>query len=189
MLTVACVLIGCSSSKNKDDIDLENNQIVEEVPQGAEGVGLLPFFPGLEKGIMIKEIAWGQPTSADNPGVDCDLMLRKAGLYSCRVKRNNQYVHILLQESVKKKNRKLLRFVVQGSGESLYKFWTNTVLQNGYRKMGTASSAKGTDEIFESDDKKTKLETSWSAATKNVKFAFYKNGLKRSLKVKSKRSK
>src|SRR4051794_11601288 len=45
-----------------------------------EDNGVINFFDirGVEKGLVVRQIKWGEPVTSDNPGADCELKRKSA---------------------------------------------------------------------------------------------------------------
>jgi hypothetical protein len=102
---------------NLEDEPLEVLEIEEAIDPATRG--LVRFFSGLDRGLVVSEIDWGAPLSRSNPGIDCRLKRRGPGLYSCLVVNKGTTLVLTVREQKSKVDptqRQLARITLDGKG-------------------------------------------------------------------------
>jgi hypothetical protein len=130
-------------------------------------VGILSFFPNADQGVVVRKVQWGQAVTAENPGADCELKLRKQGppanLFSCVMKKDGEAPVVLtLHETVDaaQSSRRLSKITVDGKGEATLARWTKDLEASEYAEVKGGRKGR---RVFRSGDGKSEAQIVWAA--------------------------
>ncbi len=136
-----------------------------EDPVDPASLGLIRFFEGANRGVVVKGIRWSSELARDNPGVDCKLKKRGAGLYNCVVSQSNQAsVLTVREEKVPQRPtaRRLSRITFDGKGLQNKNRISTELKNQGYRSLGTLRKNGIDIESFqENDAPRTRADLLW----------------------------
>lgn len=148
--------------------------MAEATPASPEAIGILSFFAGGDQGVVARNIQWGAPVTAENPGADCELKLRKQGpptnVFSCVVKKEGEVPVVLtINESVDAAHtsRKLTRFSIDGKTEATLNRWIKDLEASDYAEQKIAG-AKKSRRVFRSADGRSEAQVIWAASANAV---------------------
>ena len=170
--------VACSSGKKSDDSgepppsDEAILEAVETVPEGSQDTGLLTFFNGAEKGLVVKSIRWNKPLSSENPGADCELKQKGDSNFVCVVRQGAEAVVLTIAEAGAGAKAHLAKISLDGKTEATKARWVNELKGSGFTAGPVTPSKKIVKQSFLSKDKKTKVEMIWVPAVKAVTLIF-----------------
>jgi len=175
---LSSLTLSCSGNKSKgiessDDADVSASKSDSILNAALEDSGVINFFdtPGIERGLVIRSIKWGEPISSENPGTDCELKRRQVGppteVFACVARaKGHEAVVLSLHEVIEGEKRALRRITMDGKGKDTRDRWIKTVEGFGYTKVKVA---KGKDRAaWISPDRETLLTVVWAAAANAV---------------------
>ncbi len=135
----------------------------------SEDAGVLNFFdtPGIERGLVVRAIKWGEPISSDNPGADCELRRRLAGpptnVFACVVREaGKEAVVLTLHEEIQENKRHLKRITMDGKGADTRDRWQKTLMSLGYTQSKMPNPKPSRVNLI-SKDAKTMIQIIWAA--------------------------
>ncbi len=176
-------MVACSSKKSapQDSLSSESKKEDEILNAALENNGVINFFDlrGVEKGLVVKNIQWGEAVTSDNPGADCELRRKSAAnstiaAFAC-VLREEGFEAVVLtlnEDLVGGTKRSLRRITLDGKGVKQRDFWIRSAQKLGFTRRSPTGKPRPDRSFWTSPDKKTELTVVWAEAPQAVTLIF-----------------